>query len=193
MGRNAKKEAQKLGFHNLPLTILYSRPKEMKMMFNKYKPDTAKHIGNYMKTIDPSFIETNSGGPRSNTFYLLAEQAKLYVELENKMAAYNIHHAENHVERIKIYSDNPEHAKEIAKTLNQLWEGGILPYLEPEHFEEVFKVGREELKSRWDELLGAGSASSTISVQKQDYKKCEKCGAKNLTSANFCIKCGEKF
>jgi len=193
MGKNAKNEARKLGFHHLPLTTLYGRPKKMKMMFSKYKPDTVKHIGNYLKSIDPSFIEASSGGGRNNTFYLLAEQARLYVELEDKMSGFNAHDTSNHVERIKIYSEKPGHVREIAKIINQIWDDGIFPHMEWEKLEKKYKVSREEIMAKWNELLSAGSVTSTASVQQQDYKICEKCGAKNIASSKFCTTCGEKF
>jgi hypothetical protein len=193
MGRNAKKEAKKKGFKKLPMITLYGRPKSMKMMFSKYKPDTVREIGAYMKSIDPSFVETSSGGGRNNTFYMLDEQQKLYVELLDKMAGFNVHNASNHVEKIDIYTENQNHVQKIAKVINGIWDDGIFPHMEWEKLEKKYKVGKDQIKTTWEKYLSGQIEAPSSPQASGEGKVCEKCGKQNLTSSNFCVECGENL
>lgn len=153
MGKQIQKQAEKLGLTKIKLTILYARPKKIRMTFSKYKPGTADTIRNYLKTIDPSFLESSSQKMRSMVFYNLAPQVSLYVEIEDKLAGYAAPNPANHVIQIKIYTDNEEHVRGIANAVNARWPDGILPHMVWDKIESKYGVKREDAIATWNGLL----------------------------------------
>jgi len=153
MGKEIQKQAEKLGLTRLKLTILYARPKNVRMTFSKLKPGTADTIRDYMKTIDPSFVESSSRKMRNMVFYNLAPQVNLYVEIEDKLAGYAAPNPANHALQIKVYSDNEEHIRGIANAINARWPEGILTHIIWDKIESKYGVKREDAIATWKELL----------------------------------------
>ena len=153
MGKEALKEAQALGLTNLPLTTLYGRPKNFKMTFSKSKPDTINLMQKYLTQIDPSTKLNSSGGGRNNTFYCVAPQARTYVQVTDKMAGMVGYNMNNHTCEIKIYSDDIEMVKQLARTVSQAWPDGILPHVDWGKIEKKYKVRREDCIAAWEALL----------------------------------------
>jgi hypothetical protein len=144
MGKEIQKKAEKLGLTKLKLTILYARPKKIRMTFSKQKPGTADTIRDYMRSVDSSFVESSSQKMRSMVFYNLASQILLYVEIEDKLAGYAAPNPANHALQIKIYSDNEEHIRGIANAINARWPDGILPHIVWDKIESKYGVKRED-------------------------------------------------
>ncbi len=153
MVNEIRMQANNLGLTKLRMTLLYARPKKLRMLFSKYKPDTADVIEDYMKLIDPSFVEGSSGGMRNITYYCLAPQEKFYVEIVDKAAGFMIVNPANHSIQISIFSDNDEHIRGIANTVNQLWEDGILPHMVWKKIEKKYKIKREDAIATWNRFL----------------------------------------
>lgn len=130
MGKKVRKRAGELGLTKLRMTILYARPRKMRMIFSKYVPDTADAIRDYVSTLDPSFVQSSSGGGRNNTYYYLAPQANLYVEVADKATGFALPNPANHAIQINIFSDNDEHIREIADAVNQQFADGILAHMD---------------------------------------------------------------
>ena len=152
-GKEIQKQAEKLGLTRLKLTLLYARPKKIRMTFSKWKPDTADTIRGYMKTIDPSFVESSSQKMRSMVFYNLAPQVNLYVEIADKLAGSTAPNPTTHALQIKIYSDNEEHIRGIANAINARWPDGILPHIVWDKIESKYGVKREDAIATWKGLL----------------------------------------
>lgn len=122
-------------------------------MFSTHKPDTADNIKDYMKLIDPDFVDGRSGGMRNNTYFCLAPQEKFYVEIVDKAAGFMIANPANHALQINIFSDNDEHIRGIANTVNQRWEDGILPHMNWKKIEKKYKIKREDAIATWNRFL----------------------------------------
>jgi len=153
MVHKIRKQANNLGLTKLRMTLLYARPKKVRLIFSKHKPDVADVIQDYMKLIDPSFVESSSGGARHSTYYCLAPQEKFYVEIVDKAAGFIVANSANHALQINIFSDNDEYIRGIANTVNQQWEDGILPNMVWEKIEKKYKIKREDAISTWNRFL----------------------------------------
>ena len=153
MVHEIRKQANNLGLTKLRMTLLYARPKKLSLLFAKHKPDTADVIQDYMKLIDPSSVESSSGGARNSTYYCLAPQEKFYVEIIDKAAGIWVASPANHALQISIFSDNDEHIRGIANTVNQRWEDGILPHMDWKKIEKKYKVKREDAIATWNHFL----------------------------------------
>ena len=153
MGKKVRKQAEELGLTKLRTTMLYARPRKTKMTFSKYVPDIAHAIRDYIKLLDPSFVQASSGGGRNNTYYYLAPQANLYVEIVDKAVGFVVINPVNHAIQISIFSDNDEHIRGIAKAVNQRFADGILAHMDWKKIEKKFKVKREDCIAAWKALL----------------------------------------
>ncbi len=154
MGKGARKKAISLGFTNFRETILFCRPKKIRMMFSKYMPDTADAVKEYLKQIDPTTEVTSSGGGRNNTFYMLAPQAQLYVELADKMAGMAVPNSNNHVIKMNIFCNNDEYIHAIANTAYYRWDDGLLNHIDLKKIEKKYKVKSEDVLAAWKAIIG---------------------------------------
>lgn len=148
MGKKVRKQAEELGLTKLRRTILYARPRKTRMIFSKRVPDTADAIRDYINLLDPSFVQGSSGGGRNNTFYYLAPQANLYVEVADTAAGFVVHNPKNHAIQISIFSDNDEHIRGIANAVNQRFADGILAHMDWKKIEKKIQSQERGLHRR---------------------------------------------
>ncbi|MFX1567826.1 MAG: hypothetical protein ACFFCV_05595 [Promethearchaeota archaeon] len=153
MGKKVRKEAESLGLTNLPKYTFFGRPKNLKMKFSKYKPDLAYTVENWMKSIESSIAIDESGGGRNNTFYYMAPQMNLYVEIADKMAGAIVPNPGNHATQIDIYTNNEDHVRTIVRSINAQWEDGIVPHLDLKKLEKKYKVNRDDIVKAWQAFL----------------------------------------
>lgn len=153
MGKKVPKRAEELGLTKLRMTILYARPRKIRTTFSKYVPDTADAIRDYVSPLDPSLVQGRSGGGRNNTYYYLAPEVNLYVEVADKAAGFVVVNPANHAIQISIFCDNDEHVRGIANAVNQRFADGILAHMDWKKIEKKFKVKREDCIAAWKALL----------------------------------------
>jgi len=168
MGKEVQKKAQKLGLTNLPKFTFYGRPKKLKMKFSKIEPDIAYTVENCMKNVDPSFemeessklsnIRSNFSyniglGKVGNSYYYIAPQKSVYVEIYNQLAGFAGWVPDNYVCQIDIYTNDEDHVRAITKDINALWDDGIIPHLDFKKLEKKYKVKREDVINAWNAFL----------------------------------------
>ena len=154
MSWEAKSQAKKLGFIDLPRYTFYAQPKKFKVMFSKFKPDIAYIVEDWMKNLDSTTIASESAlGARSSGYYYLAPQIKVYVEILDQISGYFAHTEDNHVNKIDIYTDNQDYVKAIVKDINDIWDDGILSHLNIKKIEKKFKVKGEDIINAWNSFL----------------------------------------
>ncbi|NVM34619.1 MAG: hypothetical protein HWN81_03425 [Candidatus Lokiarchaeota archaeon] len=153
MGKKLQKQAMQLGLTNLPKYTFFGRPKKLKMKFSKYKPDLAYTVENWMKNLDPSTAAEESGGGRNNTFFYLASQIGMYVEIADKMAGVAVPNPGNHASKIDIYTNNEDYVRTIVRIINTIWDDGILNHLDFQKLEKKYKVRREDIINAWNAFL----------------------------------------
>jgi hypothetical protein len=139
---------------NKPQYTFYAQPRKYHTKFSKSKPDIAYIVEDWIKQIDPSNVmsESSSGG-RSSRYYCLAPQANVYVEILAKISGFYGWAEENHVVKIDIYTENQDHVKAIVKSINGIWEDGILNHLKLKKLESKFKVKGEDIINAWNSYL----------------------------------------
>lgn len=148
-------EVRALGLTKQHLTILYARPRKLRRTFAKIVPDIADAVRDHIAFLDSSFIQARSGGVRTNSFYYLAANIKLYVEVFDKAAGFVTHNPANHAIQINIFSDNEQNVRGIANVVNSIWadSDGLLAHMDWKRIEKKFKVKREDCIAAWKALL----------------------------------------
>ena len=157
MGKSAKKEAKKLGYFNLPHTRLHTRVQKMRMMFSKSSPDPADRVQDVFKMRDPAHIASSSGGGRNNTFFFLSESLRTYVEVADKCAGMVVHNTNNHVVEMNIYSENEDIIREIVRTIDAQYSGGMVNNTNDDIWKKIskkYKVRPEDAIAEWNKWLG---------------------------------------
>jgi len=153
MGKKIRNQANNLGLTKLRKTSLYARAKNIRMMAFSNAPDTADAIKDYLKPLDPSFVNDKSGGGRNATYYYLAPQLELYVEVISKVSGFSPHNPANHAIQINIFCEKDEYIRAIANLINQIWEDGILPHINWEKIKKKYKVNKQDAIATWNEFL----------------------------------------
>ncbi len=153
IGSKPRKQANKLGLTKLHKTILYARPKKIRMTFNRTVSDVEGRIRDYAKLLDTSFSQDRSGGGRSSVSYYIAPKANLYVEVVNKVKGFGAVNPGNRVLQISIFTDRDEHVRKIADIINQIWDDGVLAHINWEKIEKTYKVKKEDCITAWNALL----------------------------------------
>ena len=153
MGKKLKKQAINSGMTNLPKYTFFGKPKGLKMKFSKYKPKFVLAIRDWMRSVDPSAAEDESGGGRNNTFYLLSTQMGLYLEMPDKIAGFAVVNPDNHAMQIDIYTQNEEYVRTIVNIINDIWSDGILAHLNLQKLEKKFKVSGSDIEQAWRNFL----------------------------------------
>jgi len=116
-------------------------------------PDIAEAIRDYVALQDATVVMDHSGGGRSWSFYLLAQNAQLYAEIFIKMAGLAATNMSNLVVQINIYCNNDEYIRGIANAVNSLYEDGILAHLEFTKFEKTYKAKKDVIIAEWKNWL----------------------------------------
>ena len=152
MGKKLQKEAMRLGLTDLPKYTFYAQPRKTKVKFSKTKPDFAYIVEDWMKSVDPSTAQDETGAGVNNTFYYMAPQIGVYVEIADKVGLFAFS-PDKHVSKIDIYTNTEDHVRTIVKKINAIWDDGILPHLDFKRLENKYKVGREDIISGWNAFL----------------------------------------
>ena len=158
--KQIQKEAEVLGFKNLQKYTFFGQRKGGAVI----KTDTKKHafrhnmprflikIIQWLESIDPSTQESDAGGGRNVTFYLLSPQAGVYIEVDDRIAgALDI--TRNHVYKMDIYGQNKDSIRQIVKMVNEQWKDGIIAHLDLKKIEKKFKISSEEVINSWNQFL----------------------------------------
>ena len=91
---------------------------------------------------------------RVHKYYFLIPSAKLYIELNNKVKEPARLNLKRHGFQLNIYSSEEEHKYNIAKAIDNAYEGGFLNRINNwERIEEFFGVSSEECIKDWNSLL----------------------------------------
>jgi len=154
------KEAEVLGFKNLQKFTFFGQRKGGAIIKKETKKHTFRHnmprfiikLIEWLESIDPSIQESDAGGGRNVTFYLLSPQAGVYIEVYDKIAgAFDI--PRNHVYKMDIYGKNEDLIRQIVKIVNDQWEDGIIAHLDMKKIEKKFKVSSNDVINSWNQFL----------------------------------------
>ena len=158
--KEIQKEAETLGFKNLQKYTFFGSRKGAIILKTETKKRTFKHnipkfiikIIEWLESIDPSTQESESGGGRNITFYLLSPQAGVYIEVDDKIAgALDI--PGNHVYKMDIYGQNEDLVRQIVKIINDRWKEGIIAHLDLKKIEKKFKISSDDVINSWNQFL----------------------------------------
>lgn len=157
MGKAIREQAAQLGVLKLRETVLYARARKIRVkqeFFTVYIPDVMDAIHDYMIWHDPSLIQDRSG-IKNVTYYYLAPQVKLYVEISDKPSFWTVNNPANHALQIRIFSETEEYIRGIASAVNALWDDkdGILVHMDWDWIEKQYLVKREDCIAVWKSLL----------------------------------------
>ena len=153
MGSKVQNDAQQLGFTKARHIVLYAHPKSLRRTAMKAVPDTADAIRDYMQLQDKTVVMDHSGGGRSWSFYLLAQNVQAYLEIFIKMAGLTATNMSNLVVQINIYSNNDTIVRGIANAVNIMYENGVLAHLEFAKFEKVYAAKKDVIIAEWKKWL----------------------------------------
>jgi len=153
MGSRIQNDAQQLGFTKARHIVLYAHPRSLRRTAMKSIPDVADAIRDYVTLQDATVVMDNSGGGRSWSFYLLAQNAQLYTEIFIKMAGLTATNMSNLVAQINIYSNNDQYVRGIANAVNTLYADGILAHLEFNKFEKTYQAKKDAIIAEWKKWL----------------------------------------
>jgi len=164
MGKKKSKEIQKeaeiLGLKNLQKYTFFGQRKGGAILKTDTKKRTFKHnmprfiikIIEWLESIDPSTQESDAGGGRNVTFYLLSPQAGIYIEVDDKIAgALDI--PGNHVYKMDIYGQNEDLVRQVVKIINDQWKEGIIAHLDLKKIEKKFKISSDDVIKSWNQFL----------------------------------------
>ena len=158
--KKIQKEAEILGFKNLQKYTFFGRRKGGAVFKKDTKKHTFKHnypgfiirIIEWLESIDPSTQESEAGGGRNITFYLLSPQAGVYIEVDDKISgALDI--PGNHVYKMDIYGQNEDLVRQIVKITNDQYKGGIIAHLDLKKIEKKFKISSDDVINSWNQFL----------------------------------------
>ncbi len=164
MGKKKAKEIQKkaetLGLKNLQKYSFFGQRKGAAVLKTETKKHTFRHnmpkflikIIQWLESIDPSTQETDAGGGRNVTFYVLSPQAGVYIEIDDRIAgALDI--PRNHVYKMDIYGQSEDPIKHIVKMVNEQWKDGIIAHLDMKNIEKKFKINSDDVINSWNQFL----------------------------------------
>jgi len=165
MGSKVQKHATLLGLTKSRLTTLYAQAKKFRMTLNKWVPDLADIIRDYINFQDPSFIQDRSGGGRNNSYYYLSQKAQIYVEVFDKSSFGGGNMVQNRVIQINIYCDNEEDIRGIAQSVTR-GEDRIkfLAHIDWKKIEGKFKVKTDDCLAEWKKWLSISSTAALSSM-----------------------------
>ncbi len=164
MGKKKAKEIQKkaetLGLKNLQKYTFFGQRKGAAILKTETKKHTFRHnmpkflikIIKWLESNDPSTQETDAGGGRNITFYLISPQSGVYIEVDDRIAgALDI--PRNHVYKMDIYGQSEGSVRQIVKMVNDQWKDGIIAHLDLKKIEKKFKISSENVIYSWNQFL----------------------------------------
>ena len=153
MGKQVQKKAIQLGLTNQPKYTFYVQPRKVKGKFSRVKPDFAYIIENWMNDIDSSNSMSEIARGRSYSFYYMAPELNIYVELVDKIGGGIAYNEANHAIKIDIYTNNEDYVRALVKGINGIWDDGIVPHLNIPKLEKKFKVKGEDIINALNSFL----------------------------------------
>lgn len=153
MGKEIQRRAMQLGLTNQPIYTFYAQPRKIKAKFSKIKPDIAYIIENWMNSVDSSAAQSEKSGGRSSKYYNVAPALNLYVEIVDRLSGTFAYSEGNHVCKIDIYTNNEDHVRAIVKSINGIWDDGIIPHLNIKKLEKKFKIKGEGIINAWEAYI----------------------------------------
>ena len=158
--KKIQKEAEVLGFKNMQKYTFFGQRKGGAILKTDTKAHTFKHnmprfiikITEWLESIDPSTQESESGGARNITFYLLSPQAGVYIEVDDKIAG-TLDIPGNHVYKMDIYGQKEDLVRQIVKIVNDQWKEGIIAHLDLKKIEKKFKISPDDVINSWNQFL----------------------------------------
>lgn len=173
MGKEVRKHAEKLGLTNLRLTTLYSRPRSIRQkpgFLTRYIPDLAESIRDFISWNYPPLTESKFG-VKNVTYYYLAPQAELFIEIYDKPAFWTIDNPAKHALQINIFCNDEEIIHEIANVVDSIWEDGILAHMDWNRIEKSFDVKRDDCIATWKGLLSRDFSPNKNGLSKRVVEK----------------------
>ena len=164
MGKKKAKEIQKkaetLGLMNLQKNTFFGQRKGGAILKTETKGHTFRHnvpnfvieIINWLVNSDPSTQETDAGGGRNVTFYIISPQSGIYIEVDDRIAG-SLDIPRNHVYRMDIYGQNEDSVRQIIKMVNDQWKDGIIANLDLKKIEKKFKISSDDIINAWNQFL----------------------------------------
>ena len=144
------KQAETLGLTSLKETILYARTKKIEKKLGKSYFNVTWAIRSYIYDIEPRMVETRHTQTEKeiDTYYFLAPKTPLFVQVNFK-GTYDKGSLE-----IKIYCNEAEHIRGIAKAINSLFKKGILAEKKLWKIVKIeYDIDEEACIAAWRELL----------------------------------------
>ena len=88
----------------------------------------------------------------------MATEMNIYVEVVDTTTtrvypSTRDYRGDKHVNKIDIYTNNEDHVRAIAKSINAIWDDGIIPHIDFKKIEKNFKIGKEEIINQWNAFL----------------------------------------
>ena len=157
MGKGKKiiRQAEEMGFKELPLTVFYGRPRKVKMTFSKNIPDYVAIIRDWFTGKDPETLFKVDRGGRTRRDIFLSTKEKIYVENLGKMSGFAGMDPENHLFEVSFWTENDEIIREFVKSIDQRFSdvGGILQHINWEKIRKKYKVDKEDCLLTWNKYL----------------------------------------
>ncbi len=154
-GKRIIKQANELGFLELPLTVLYGRPRKIKQTFSKIIPDYVAILRDWMTWKDPECLMKVDRGGRKRRDIFLSVKEKIYIENFGKVSGFGGYDTDNHVFQISFWTENDEVIREFVKSINEKFAdvGGILDHIRWDKIKKQYKVEKEDCLPAWNKYL----------------------------------------
>ena len=154
-GKRIMKEAAQLGMKNLPLTVLYGRPRKFRVTFSKNIPDYADILRELLTLRDSECRLKIHRGGRKRIDIFLSTKENIYIETLGMVSGLGLFDTANLVFKISFWTENEDFIREFARLMNEQFQdvGGILPNIIWEKIEKRYKVTKEECLPTWEKFL----------------------------------------
>lgn len=157
MGKGKKiiRQAEQLGFKGFPLTILYGRPRKVRMTFSKLVPDYIDILREFMTSKDPECLMRIAKGGRGRMDVFLSVKEKIYIESIGKISGFAGMDPENHTFQISFWTENDDFVGDIVKAIDQRFSdvGGIRQHFNWKKLQKKYRVEQEDILPTWNKYL----------------------------------------
>jgi hypothetical protein len=136
------KQAKDLGLTNQKETVLYTLANKTEKKFGKNYPDVVWAVRSYMHAADPALVESTLYAEKSNIYYFLAPELRIFVQINYKGPM-----------ELKICCDQAEHIRGIAKTIDSLFKKGLLAKIKWKNIKKQFAIDEATCIAAWKRLL----------------------------------------
>ena len=153
MGKNVQKMAKQLGLLSQPKYIIYVQPKKIRGKFSRVRPDISYIVEDWLGRMDSTSVYSESTTGRAYRFYHLAPEIKLYIEIYDKLSGGVAWTETTHALQLEMYTTNEDYVRAFMKSLNTIWDDGMVPHLNIEKLKKSFKVKEEDILKAWNTYL----------------------------------------